>query len=93
MNRKAFTVVEGLVAVAIIGVLVALLLPAIHSARNTQKRAAERAPLDVATRVGVSEDGNFQVYEFVRRGKTYLVFKGTECISAYPVEPVTPEKP
>lgn len=64
-NKKAFTLVELLVVIAIIGVLVALLLPAIQAAREAARRTQCTNNLK---QIGLATQNFADVYKFFPMG-------------------------
>ncbi len=72
MQRKAFTLVELLVVIAIIGMLVALLLPAINSAREAGRRTActnNMKQLALACIASCDSEGHFPIGMVVPKGQ------------------------
>ena len=61
-RRRAFTLVELLVVIAIIGVLVALLLPAVNSARASARRTQCLTKLRQISLAVLNYDSQFQVF-------------------------------
>lgn len=74
MKKKAFSLVEVLIVLCIIGVLVALLLPAIQAARNAQTNTqveAEESPRMVKI---IEEDRLYRLYEITTEDNKHYVF-------------------
>jgi prepilin-type N-terminal cleavage/methylation domain-containing protein len=77
MNRKSgFTLVELLVVIAIIGVLVALLLPAIQAARESSRRSACE---NNSKQLGIALQGYHGVYNKFPSNSPWLIGQFTDC--------------
>ena len=63
-KRAAFTLVELLVVIAIIGILVALLLPAIQAAREAARRSQCKNNLRQAAMACLSHENTFKAFPF-----------------------------
>ena len=57
-TRKAFTLVELLIVITIIGVLVGLIMPAISNAQNNALKTTTRTFLTAAPRINLAEGSN-----------------------------------
>jgi prepilin-type N-terminal cleavage/methylation domain-containing protein len=65
VQRRAFTLVELLVVIAIIGILVAVLLPAIQSAREAARRAQ---CLDNLKNIGLAANNHLNAHKYFPSG-------------------------
>lgn len=80
--RKGFTLIEMLVAIAIVGILIALLLPAVQSARETARRAHCQNNMK---QIGLALANYVEVSHFYPQGRTqshderFLRMKDLSC--------------
>jgi len=89
MKKRAFTLVELLVLICIIGVLVALTLPAIFAVQK-QVQAAP-APPEPYRYVATIRSGPL-VWELTHEGNRYLVVRYGDGVSICPALPPKAEK-
>ncbi len=82
-QRRAFTLVELLVVIAIIGILVALLLPAVQAAREAARRSQCVNNLKQTNLAFLQYEHTYQRFPAARRGcdGINLTYPGVDCSS------------
>lgn len=91
LSRRGFTLVELLVVIAIIGVLVALLLPAVQAAREAARRSACSNNLK---QMGLAMHNYHDVYGKFARNYTLVGGNAWEALSAnYAILPYVEQQP